>query len=137
MPWKTNGSLGQVGCSLHLLISLNVSKSTRSEGPFYFPVIFSLLYVYEMLERPILGLFSIKNVLKLHAHLHCRPTAVHKFQQNVERASMFLSETCLHKLSITNVVILHKIVRCSKDLGIADYLPTAREFCNGWHGPAQ
>ena len=65
--------------SLDLLISLKVHKSTRSEDPFFFPVLFSLLYVYEMLARPIQGLFAIENVLKLHAPLHC--TAVHNFCQ--------------------------------------------------------
>ena len=52
-------------------------KSTRSEDTFFFPVLFSLLCVYEMLARPTLGLISIENVLKLHAPLPC--TAVHNF----------------------------------------------------------
>ena len=33
------------------------------------------------------------------------------FTENIEKASLFLSETCLHKLSNTNVVILCKVVR--------------------------
>ena len=45
----------------------------------FFPFLFSFLYVYEMLARPTLGLFSIENVLNLHAPLHC--TAVHNFRQ--------------------------------------------------------
>ena len=39
----------------------------RSEDPFFFPVVFFLLYVYEMLARTTLGRFSIENVLKLYA----------------------------------------------------------------------
>ena len=79
LPCKANGTQDQVDFSLDLLISLKVHKSTRSEDPFFFPVLFSLLYVYEMLARPTLGLFAIENVLKLHAPLHC--TAVHNFCQ--------------------------------------------------------
>ena len=41
--------------------------------------LFSVLFVYEMLARPTRGLFSIENVLKLHAPLRC--TAVHNFCQ--------------------------------------------------------
>ena len=69
LPCETNATLGQVNFLLDLLVSLNVPKSTRSEGPFYFPVIFSLLCVYEMLERPTLGLLSIENVLS-YKHLY-------------------------------------------------------------------
>ena len=53
------------------------------------------------------------------------------FTENVEKASLFLSEFCLHKLSNTNVVILYKILRYSRDLGTAGYLPTARESYDG------
>ena len=53
------------------------------------------------------------------------------FTENVENASIFLSGSCLHKLSNTNVVILYKIVRYSKDLWIARYFPTVRESYNG------
>ena len=55
------------------------------------------------------------------------------FTEIVEKASLFLSETSLHRLFNTNVVILYKmydIPRSGKDLGIAGYLPTARESCD-------
>ena len=78
-----------------------------------------------MLARPTLGLFSIENVLKIDVQQFII------FTENVDYASLFLSETCLHKLSNTNVVIFCKIVRYSKDLGIAGYLPTARESYDG------
>ena len=77
-PCKANGTPDQVDFSLNFFISLKVPKSTRSEDPFFFPVLFSFLCVYEMLA-PTLGLFSIENVLNLHAPLHC--TAVHNFRQ--------------------------------------------------------
>ena len=50
------------------------------------------------------------------------------FTGNVEKASLFLSETSLHKLFNTNVV---QNIRHSKDLRIVVYLPTARESCDG------
>ena len=78
LPCKANSTPDQVDSSLDLLISLKVPKSTRSD-PFFFPVLFSLLQVYEMLVRPTLGLFSIETLLKLHGPLHC--TAVHNFCQ--------------------------------------------------------
>ena len=56
--------------------SSEVNQIRRS---IFFPFLFSFLYVYEMLARPTLGLFSIENVLNLHAPLHC--TAVHNFRQ--------------------------------------------------------
>ena len=71
-----------------------------------------------MLERPTLGLFSIENVLKLHAPLHC--AAVHKFCQ----------KRVFHNLPDTNVV-LYKIARYSKDLRIAGFLSTAQKSCDG------
>ena len=79
LPCKANGTPDQVDSSLDLLISMKVLKSTRSEDLFFFSVLFSLLYVYDMLAGPTLGLFSIENVLKLHAPLHC--TSVHNFCQ--------------------------------------------------------
>ena len=41
--------VGEVDFLFDLLISLKVPKSNGSEDPFFFPVHFSLLYVYEML----------------------------------------------------------------------------------------
>ena len=58
------------------------------------------------------------------------------FTENVEKASLFLSETCLHKLSNTNAVILYKIVRYWKDLGIAGYLPHSSRIPR-WSAPAK
>ena len=148
LPCKANGLLDQVDSSLDLLISLKVPKSTRSQDPFFFPVLFSLLYLYEMLaSSPSKMYLSYMRLYIVQQFLI--------FTENVENASLFWSETCLHKLSNTNV-ILYKIVWYSKDLGIAGYLPTAREsydglslqsekFCDGcavpwstfWrHGPA-
>ena len=57
LPYKTNHRIpGQVDFSIDLLISRKVPKSTRSEDPLVFPVLFSLLCVYKMLARPILRL---------------------------------------------------------------------------------
>ena len=67
------------------------------------------------------------------------------FTESVEEGSLFLTETSLHKLFNTDV-ILYKMVRYSKDLGIAGYLPIALEswddlsmqsekFCHGSAGP--
>ena len=47
--------------------------------PPYMEVTPGFLYVYKVLARPTQGLFSIENVLKLHAPLHC--TVVHDFCQ--------------------------------------------------------
>ena len=47
--------------------------------PPYMEVTSGLLYLYKVLARPTQGLFSIENVLKLHAPLHC--TVVHDFCQ--------------------------------------------------------
>ena len=52
------------------------------------------------------------------------------FTKNFEKASLFLSETSLHKWFDLNVVTLYKIIRYSKDVGIAGYLPKARESCD-------
>ena len=112
LPWKTNGTLGQVDSSLNIVISLKVPKSTRSEDPFFFPVLFSLLHVYEMLARPTLGLFPIENVFKLRAPLHC--TAVHNFTEN---ASLYLWETCFMSCPVQMLLsctILCDILRISR-----------------------
>ena len=53
LPCKTNGT--PVDSSLDILISVKVPWSTRSEDSYFFPVLFSLLYVYKMFERPTLG----------------------------------------------------------------------------------
>ena len=53
LPYKANGT--PVDSSLDILISVKVPWSTRSEDPYFFSVLFSLLYVYEMFERPTLG----------------------------------------------------------------------------------
>ena len=53
------------------------------------------------------------------------------FTENVENASLFLSETCFHMLPSTNVVILYKTVWYFKNFGIAGYLPTAWELYDG------
>ena len=48
LPCKTNHGIlgiGQVHFSLDLLMSLEVSKSNRSEDQFFFPVHFSLLHM--------------------------------------------------------------------------------------------
>ena len=95
LPCKANVTPDEVDSSLDLLISLKVLKSTRSEDPFFFLVLFFLLYVYEMLARPTLCLFSIENVLKLHAPLH--RTAVHNFcEKRVFIMQSFLyAESCI------------------------------------------
>ena len=113
LPCKANGT--PMDSSLGILISLKVSQSTRSEDPYFLPVLFFLLYVYEMFERNTQGPASPSKMYLSYMRL-C--------------SSQFLSETCLHNLSNTNVV-LNKIVRYSKDLGIAGCLPTARESCDG------
>ena len=57
------------------------------------------------------------------------------FTEDAEKASAFLLETSLHKLFNANVVILYKMYdlpRISlKFLGIAGYLRTAGESCDG------
>ena len=68
----------------------------------------------------------MENVLKLYAPLHC--TAVHNFHLNVENASLFLSGTCLRKLS--------KIAQYSKDLRIAGYLSHSLRILQ-WPEPAK
>ena len=52
------------------------------------------------------------------------------FTENVEKAGLFLSETSFHKLFNTNVVIWYKMYDIPR-IGVAGYLPTARESCDG------
>ena len=74
LPCKANGT--PVDSSLDILISLKVPQSTRSEDPYFFPVLFFLLYVYEMFERPTLGPAS-----RSKRYLSYMRFAVHNFCQ--------------------------------------------------------
>ena len=96
------------------------SQPDQKIQPFLFAVLFSLLCMYEVLAS------SPSKMYLSYMRLNIVPQVI-IFTENVENASLFLSETCLYKLSNTNVIILYKIVRYCKDLGIAGYLPTARE----------
>ena len=120
-------------CSLDLLINPKSPKSTKSKHPLrHFFQLSSPALCVRNLGKTYPGLFSTKNVLRLTALLH---RTAHQqfiiFTEGVEQVSLFLSEISLHQLFNTNVEILCKIVRYSKDLGIAGHLPTAREL---WHG---
>ena len=111
-PCKTNhGALGQADSSLDLMISLKVPKSTISEDPFVFSIIFSLPYEHEMLARSTPAAL-ISSPLKMYLG-YMRLYIVQQFiifTENVERVNLFLSETFLHKLLNTNVVISYKII---------------------------
>ena len=98
---------GQVNFSLDLLISLKVPKSTRSEDPIFFLVLFSLLCVGNVgnaypITMPLLDVYLVYMRLNILQHFII-------FTENVEKATLFLAETSLYKLFNTKFVVLCKM----------------------------
>ena len=114
--------------SLGLQISLKIPKSNRSENPFFFLLLFFLLHVYEMLTRSTswLCLFIMRFYIVQQFIIFTENVL------NVEKASLFLSETSLHKLFNINVVILYKtynIPRISKQQATSQQLENHAMAC--------
>ena len=109
LPYKTNhGTPGQVDFSLHLLISLKVPKSTRWEDSFFFPVLFSQLLCVRNVGKAFPMAVPLLHVYLVYMHRYIVQQFI-IFTEHVETASLFLSETSLHTLFNTIVVILYKI----------------------------
>ena len=103
LPCKINHSTpDQVDFSLDLL------KSTRSEDPFFFSSSLLPTLCVRNIGKAYPMSMPLFHVYLIYMHLYIVQQFI-IFTENIEKASLFLSETFLHKLFNTNVVILYKM----------------------------
>ena len=129
------------------IVLQNQSRYTRSIGFFTRSSEVNQIRRSTFLSSSLLPALCVRNVGKtyptamplFHVNLvYMRLYIVQQFTiftENVQKASLFLSETSLYKLFRCCYLIQN--VRYSKDLRIAGYLLTARESCDGLCLPSE